>query len=111
MSAKSLSGPLRVRSTDQVTTVHFTGARVVIDEASAPALFQQLSDLARAVRPGQLVLDFGNVAYLSTVMLATLVRLHKILETAGGRLVLCNLSPDISKVFEVTRLNVLLDIR
>jgi len=111
MSAKSPGAPIRARTTGCVTTVQLTGDQVVIDEASTPALSGQLFDVARVVGPGQLVLDFANVSYLSTLLLATLVRLHRVLQTAGGRLSLRNLPPEVYKVFEVTRLTALLDIQ
>jgi anti-sigma B factor antagonist len=56
-------------------------------------------------------MDLGNVTYLNSSALGLLLRLHKRLRDRGGRLVVSNLAPQVYEVFEVTRLNTLLDIR
>jgi anti-anti-sigma factor len=62
------------------------------------------------VGEGHLLLDFTNVAHISSEGLGALVSLHKRVRIAGGRLTLFNLSPQIYEVFEVTHLHALLGI-
>ena len=51
----------------------------------------------------KVVLDFGRVEFISSVAFTPLISLLRKVEAAGGRIVLCNLSPPIEAVFRVTR--------
>lgn len=66
--------------------------------------------MAAALRPNQnaLLLDFGNVKSLSSLILGKLISLNRKAESLGGRLALCNLQPDIRDIMEVTRLSQLI---
>jgi anti-sigma B factor antagonist len=48
---------------------------------------------------------------LSSAALAKLITLNKKLQQVNGRLVLCNIDPQIYEVFEITKLNKLFDIQ
>jgi anti-anti-sigma factor len=93
------------------TVLRFTGGRVMLDEENAAAAGEHLLAFAEGLQAGRLLLDFGNVAYLSSTALGLLLRLRKALHARGGRLTLCNLAPQVYEVFEVTRLHTLFDIR
>jgi anti-sigma B factor antagonist len=58
-----------------------------------------------------LLLDFGNVDYLTSTALSMLVSLHKRLRAKGRHLTVANLSPQVHEVFAVARLDTLLDLR
>jgi anti-anti-sigma factor len=62
---------------------------------------QALIDSASATR---VVLDFGSVVSLSSEAFRPLLSLRRRLSEAGGRLVLCNLSPQVAQAFQATRL-------
>jgi anti-anti-sigma factor len=57
-----------------------------------------------------LMLDFTNVTYLNSVELSTLITLHKRVRASGGRLTLFNLSDQVFRLFQITRLDTLLAI-
>jgi len=59
----------------------------------------------------KILLNFGNVEYLSSAALAKLITLNKKLQQVGGRLSLCNIDPQIYEVFEITKLNKLFNIQ
>jgi anti-anti-sigma factor len=101
----------REQATNELTVVHFTGARVALDEETLQDLGDRL--LALADEPGRsaLVLDFSNVQRISSMGLGTLVRLRKKLLDHGRRLAIRNLSSLVHEVFAVTRLDGLLDAR
>jgi anti-anti-sigma factor len=96
---------------DDVTVVHFTGRKVSLDEETLYHVRDQL--VALAEEPGQrpLLVDFGNVDYISSTALGMLVNLHKQLLGAGRRLTVYNVRPQVYEVFAVTRLNCYLDLR
>ena len=52
-------------------------------------------------------LHTGTTAYYTTPLIA----LHKKLQAVGGRLILCNIDPEIYEVFEITRLDKFFNIQ
>jgi anti-anti-sigma factor len=57
------------------------------------------------------VLECQAVRYIDVDSLAHLVNLYRKVTHAGGRLVLCDLDPQIEEVLDITRLNQLLELR
>jgi anti-sigma B factor antagonist len=94
-----------------VTVVHFTGCKVSLDEESLHRIHDQLLALADEPSASELLLDFGNVEYVSSTALGTLVSLHKKLLASGRHMTVGNLSPQIHEVFGVTRLDKFLNLR
>jgi anti-anti-sigma factor len=87
----------------------------LIDEKIlAPEYLKELEELVLSVveqaRRQHLTLDFCNIKFLSSAVLGLLVKIHKKMCERKGQLKLCNISPDIYKVFEITRLNKVFDI-
>ncbi|MCX7772754.1 MAG: STAS domain-containing protein [Clostridia bacterium] len=56
------------------------------------------------------VLDMENVSYMNSAGIGIIVDTFKNFRDAGGRLVLSGLAPDITKLFEVTKLNRFIEI-
>ena len=56
------------------------------------------------------LIDLENVVYLSSSVLGLLITLFKDLKLKGGRLELVNAQPSISNLFEITRLDKILEI-
>lgn len=64
-----------------------------------------------SVQPGvQLVLDLGNVQFMSSAALAKLINLKRKAIGARGRLRLENLHPDVLEVFRIIRLDQVFEI-
>jgi anti-sigma B factor antagonist len=64
-----------------------------------------------AMRPGRrMVIDFSEVEYLASSVLAKLINLKKRLGRGGGRLGLQHVHPDLVEVFRVTRLDRVFDL-
>lgn len=57
-----------------------------------------------------LLLDFANVEYLSSAALTELIRINDAAVSNGGSLRLCGLSPQIQKVFEITKFDRSFDV-
>jgi anti-anti-sigma factor len=113
-SSVSLSSdPCGVQTYDlgDATLICFTGSQVVLDEDSIALLGEQLLALAGRLRPARLLVDFGNVSYLTSTALGLLLRLRQELSGWGGRLTPRHLHPRLYEVFEVTRLHTLFDIQ
>ena len=57
-----------------------------------------------------LILDFGNVRFLSSAVLGLLIRVSRRIYEQEGQLRLCNINPKIYEIFKITRLTKTFDI-
>jgi anti-anti-sigma factor len=103
--------PMKQGPSGDVTVVHFTGCKVSLDEEALDRIHDQLLALADEPSESDLLLDFGNVDYLSSTALGTLVSLHRKLLSGGRHMTVGNLSPQVHEVFAATRLDKFLDLR
>jgi len=71
----------------------------------------EFTRLARRASACELLLDFYSVEASTAGGLGQLVALHRGLLAAGGALVLFNVGPSAHRVFELTRLTRVLDVR
>jgi anti-sigma B factor antagonist len=92
-------------STDGGTTVVELTDRKILDEVSIAQIGEQLNVLAAQQSVPKLVLDFANVAHMSSSALGMLIKLHKRVREQKGEVCLCNIQPAIAEVFAITRLN------
>ena len=103
--------PMKEGASADVTVVHFTGCKVSLDEEALYRIHDQLLALADEPSESDLLLDFGNVEYLTSTALGILVSLHKKLLARGRYMTVGNLSPQVYEVFAVTRLDKFLNLR
>jgi anti-sigma B factor antagonist len=101
---------LEVEDIGDVTVVNFTD-RKILDEQNIQLIGEQLFSLVDESGRKKILLNFGNVEYLSSAALGKLITLNKKLQAAGGKLILCNIDPQIYEVFEITKLNKLFNIK
>ena len=82
----------------------------VVQLADEPALSDELDELERRIadQPRHCVLNCESLTFLNSSNLAQLVRLHKSLVRTGCRLMLCAMSDELWKTFEISGLNRLL---
>ena len=109
MSSPTRRRRLEVEDIGDVTVVNFTD-RKILDEQNIQLIGDQLFSLVDEVGRRKLLLNFVNVEYLSSAALAKLITLNKKLQQAGGRLIMCNIDPQIYEVFEITKLSKLFNI-
>ncbi len=93
-----------------VTVVAFPDRNIVNNE-KIERWGDELYALADVEQRSRLLLDFSNVEFLSSGALNKLVTLEKKVQRRAGAIKLCGLSPEISQIFELTRLDALFDIR
>lgn len=82
----------------------------IVDEQQIRSIEAELLAIIPSNSEKRLILDFENVEFMSSAFLGLLVRMHKRVIEAGGRLQLYNLDPRIHKIFEITRLTKIFDI-
>lgn len=100
---------MKIERGDNVTIVRFVD-RLILSGTTAGAVSDELCRLVEGEGCLRLILNFGNVQSLTSLMLGRLITLNKKVQAAGGRLAVCNLSPDLQEVFEITKLSEYLDL-
>ena len=100
---------LRLENVDGVTVVSFVESKIVTEE-NIQEVGDQLYSLVEDQGLKQLLLNFGNVQYLSSAALGKLITLNKKVQQAGGKLAMCKIAKEILEVFEITKLDKLFKI-
>ena len=77
----------------------------ILDEISIARIGAQINELIAGNKRPKLVIDFTNVAHMSSSALGMLITLHKHIRERSGQLRLCCIQPSIYEVFVITRLN------
>jgi anti-sigma B factor antagonist len=110
MSAQPRRQKLEVVDVGDVTVVNFVDKKI-LDEQNIQLIGEQLFRLVDDLSRTKLLLNFSNVEYLSSAALGKLITLNKKVNGAGGKLILCHIAPNIYEVFEITKLNKILNIQ
>jgi anti-sigma B factor antagonist len=110
MSSQPKRRRLEVEEIGDVTVVSFTDKKI-LDEQNIQVIGEQLFSLIDELGRKKILLNFGNVEYMSSAALGKLITLNKKVQGAGGKLVLCNIDANIREVFEITRLDKLFVIK
>ena len=110
MSSQPRRRRLEVEHIGDVTVVNFVD-RKILDEQNIQIIGDQLFNLVEEQGKRKILLNFGNVEFLSSAALGKLITLNRKLQSAGGKLILCNIDPQIYEVFEITKLNKLFNIQ
>jgi anti-sigma B factor antagonist len=101
---------LEVEESGDVTIVQFID-RKILDEQNIQKIGEDLFSLVEELGRRKILLNFGNVEYLSSAALGKFITLNKKVQAAHGKLILCNIDPNIYEVFEITKLNKLFNIQ
>lgn len=98
------SSRIAVSSQGDVKIVELTD-RKILDEVSILHIGEQINAVIADVSAPKLLVDFTNVAHLSSSALGMLITLHNRVREQKGKLALCNIQPQIFEIFAITRLN------
>ena len=82
----------------------------ILDEVCISQIGDQINSIITAAQNPKLVLDFSNVAHMSSSALGMLITVHKRIREKKGQLRLCNIQPGIYEVFVITRLSEIFQI-
>ena len=95
----------------QIEGVTVVGVRSVsiTDMPTIESIGKELYALVEEQARKKVVVDFAAVRFLSSQMLGVLISLQKKAKGIGGRVVLCSLRPDLMKVFQITKLDKVLE--
>jgi len=93
----------------KATVVSFTDEKI-LEEQDIKALQESIMSVIEQAERISLILDFGNVRFLSSAVLGLLIRISKRIYERDGKLRLCNINPKIYEIFKITRLTKTFDI-
>jgi anti-sigma B factor antagonist len=93
---------IHVQEIGDVTVVKFRGPRI-IDEPNIQKIGEELFRLVDVLDRRNILIDFSNINYLSSAAIGKLLTLNKKLQAVGGKLVLCNLDPNVREVLVIAR--------
>jgi len=82
----------------------------ILEEIDVQGLENSIMPLIEEAGGINLVIDFGNVKFLTSAVLGLLIRASKKIYESGGQLKLCGINPQILKIFKITRLDRVFDI-
>ena len=69
-----------------------------------------LDNLVKESKGKTVIINMDGIIYMNSTGLGIIIDTYKKFKESKGRLVLCNLIPDIMNLFEVTRLNRFIEI-
>lgn len=101
---------LELEEVGGVMLVSFVDKKL-LDEQNILTVREQLYSLIEEQGVRYMALNFSNVEFASSAFLGALFTTHKKIQAHGGKLVLYGISKDLLEVFEITKLNRLLNIR
>jgi len=100
---------ISVKYAGNATIMSFTDEKI-LEEKDIQALQQSIMSVIEQAEQINLILDFGNVRFLSSAVLGLLIRISKRIYERDGQLRLCNINPKIYEIFKITRLTKIFDI-
>jgi anti-sigma B factor antagonist len=100
---------INVEYAGNATVVSFADEKI-LEEHDIKALQESLMSVAEQAERMNLIVDFGNVRFLSSAVLGLLIRISKRIYERDGQLRLCNINPKIYEIFKITRLTKTFDI-
>ena len=98
-----------VEHTPDVTIVTLNDEKILEDE-QMKEIEDSIMVVVRQARRLNMILDFCHVRFMSSSFLGLLVKIHKKMCDRKGRLRLCNVDPNLYKIFEITQLSKIFDI-
>jgi len=96
-------------SEDKTDTVMTVGLKGRLDALSAKAVEERLLKLITAGET-KMVIDLGEVGYISSIGLRVLLIAAKRLKAAKGQIAICAMQPPIKKVFDIAGFTALFKI-
>lgn len=94
---------LQLTQSEDVSVVHL--ARNVVDRLFIRDLFDELADYVEQEKPRKLLINFDQVTHFSSEAIGGLIRVARRIRALGGEIKLCDMSPDIRGIFQLTNLD------
>ena len=106
---ESMKPQISIEYVDDATIVSFMDEDI-LDGRDVQAVEDAVMSVIGQKDGIKLILDFGNVEFLSSAVLGFLIRASKKVYEGGGQLAFCSINPRIYEIFKITRLTKVFDI-
>ena|SRR5437588_106168 len=106
---RDLAQYVGISDADGTTLIKILDPLVLSDDKAA--LYSLAEGAGGASLSSQVVLNLENVRALQSVMIATLINFQKKVREQGGSLKICCIDPHVMRLFELTRMDQILDLR
>lgn len=101
---------IKVQYVGGVAVVSFAESIAMFEGDKVEAVGKELADLVDSRKDPKILLNLSNAHFMSSAMLAHLVKLHRKVQASKGRLRLCGLRPVIMEAFKVSRFDKIFEI-
>ena len=101
---------ISVKDTNGVAVVDFVNSQLMFAGTVVDEIGDELHSLISDHGYSKIILDFSNVQYVSSMMLAKLATLERHVEIAKGKLKLCGLGPILKDTFRIGHFERVFDI-
>jgi anti-sigma B factor antagonist len=95
---------LKILEAEGVTTVGFRDASI-LDVLTIQKIGNELYNIVENDGAKKVLLDFGDVRFLSSQALGVLLTLRRKADKAGAKVVLARIRPELARVFKITNLD------
>ena len=100
---------MKYETTEELLVIYLTEVKI-LNEAGIQRIYKDVIEVIEKTEQPNVIIDFQCVQFMSSSALGMLVRIHKKCKEFEATLKLVNICADIRKVFEITRLDKILDI-
>jgi anti-anti-sigma factor len=83
----------------------------ILDESNINEIGRQLMDLVTKQYMIKMVIDMGEVKYLSSAVLRQMIALYKAIKAEKGDLKICRVNKEVREVFTITQLDKMIEIK
>jgi anti-anti-sigma factor len=101
---------LSVKTLDGVAVITFLETASMMEGEKVDALARELFEVIESKKYTKFLLNLYNAGYLSSTMLAQLVRLNRKMHELRGKVKLCCLRPPVMDAFKVSQFDKLFEI-
>jgi anti-anti-sigma factor len=101
---------ITVKYLDAVAIVSFRETMAMFEGDKVQAVGKELIDLVESRKEPKILLNLSNAHFVSSAMLAHLLKVHRKIKDAKGRIKLCGLRPVIMDAFKVSQFDRIFEI-
>jgi anti-sigma B factor antagonist len=101
---------ISIKDTNGIAVVDFVNSQLMFATDVVDEIGAELNSLISDHSYSKIVLDFTNVQYVSSMMLAKLASLERHVEVAKGKLKFCGLGPILRDTFRIGHFDRVFDV-
>jgi anti-anti-sigma factor len=83
----------------------------ILDENNINEIGKALMELVTKQYMVKMIIDMGEVKYLSSAVLRQFIALYKAIKNEKGDLKMCRVNPEVREVFKITQLDKMIEIK